>query len=167
MWDSFIFFPKRWTQDMHFTLIFCAFRAWLCHLHPPATSSLFYSPWAQKIAQTTQKSFESLNISSTRFSACMLDLLWLALLLSPAINFNQILCTQLYSCLNPSKVLLLLRKPLPQYPRTWLCCLLPSISPPFPSPHFPSASRGNSGTALGSLSHLPPLPLEWKLPWNS
>lgn len=89
------------------------------------------------MAQTIQKSFKSLSISSTRSSAHMLDLLWLTLLLSPAINFNQILCTQLYSCLKPSKVLLLLRKPLPRYPCTRLRCLLPSISTPFPIPIFP------------------------------
>lgn len=94
--------------------------------------NLFSSPHAQEMAQTIQKSFKSLYISSTRSSAHTLDLLWLALLLSPEINFNQILCTQLYSCLKPSKVLLLLRKPLPVI--LTLSALLP------PSLHLPSPS---------------------------
>lgn len=96
----------------------------------------FNSLCAQKMPQTVQKSFKSLRISSICSSARTLDPLWLSLLLSPAINFNQILCTQLYSCLKPSKALLLLRKPLPRYLRARLRCLHPSISPPSPSPHF-------------------------------
>lgn len=109
--------------------------------HLPLSKPFFSSLWAQKMPQTTQKSFESLHISSICSSAHTLDLLWLSLLLSPAINFNQILCIQLYSCLKPSKALLLLRKPLPHYLCTRLCCLHPSNSPPSPSSHFSWAPR--------------------------
>lgn len=93
------------------------------------------------MAQTLQSSPKSPHTSSACSPAHRLHPLWLTLLLSPAINFNQILCTQLYSCLKPSKVLLLLRKPLPRYQYARLSCLLPSVSLSLsiPSSHFSSA----------------------------
>lgn len=66
--------------------------------------------------------------------------LGLMLLLSLAINFNQILCTQLYSCLKPSKALLLLRKPLLLFQYARLSCLLPSISLSLSIPSFQFSS---------------------------
>ena len=149
---------------MHFILIFLCLQS-LGTLPSPTCHfpNLFSSLCAQKRTQAIQKSFKSFHISSTRSSAHTLDPLWLALLLSLALNFNQILCTQLYSCLKPSKVLLLLRKPLPHYPGSWLCCLLPSISP---LPIF--APRGSPGTTFWALlSHLPFPPLEWKFTGNT
>lgn len=94
--------------------------------------NLFSSPWAQRMAQTMQQSFKS------HLRAHAPDLLLLALLLSLAINFNQILCTLLYSCLKPSKMLLLLRKPLPVI----LTLISTTSFLPFPSPHVFLGSKG-------------------------
>lgn len=82
--------------------------------------------------------------SSTCSAACTVNLLAFALLLSPAINFNQILCTQLYSWLKPSKVLLLLRKPLPCYLRSTRLphFLAASLSPSPPHLFFSLPLRG-------------------------
>lgn len=116
---------------MHFILIFCAFRIWSCHLHPPATSQTSFLLSVCRRQPRQYRNHSNHYASSTCYSAHMLDLRWLALLLSSAINFNQILCTQLYSSLKPFKVLLLLRKPLFCYPPAWLCRLLYFISPSF------------------------------------
>lgn len=99
--------------------------------HLPLPKPLFFS-------SSTEDGPDNTAIIQITSPARTLDLLWLTLLLSPAINFNQILCTLLYSCLKPSKVLLLLGKPLP------VILTLVSIAsfPPFPSPHVFLGSKG-------------------------
>lgn len=126
---------------MHLILIFLM-SSMLGHAtftHLPLPKPLFFS-------SSTEDGPDNTAIIQITSPARTLDLLWLTLLLSPAINFNQILCTLLYSCLKPSKVLLLLGKPLPV-----ILTLLPSLSL---SPCFPWLQ----GATLAPLSHLPLIP---------
>lgn len=99
--------------------------------HLPLPKPLFFS-------LSTEDGPDNTAIIQITSPAHTLDLLWLALLLSLAINFNQILCTLLYSRLKPSKVLLLLRKPLPVI----LTLASTASFPPFPSPHVFLGSKG-------------------------
>lgn len=115
--------------------------------HLPLPKPLFFS-------LSTEDVPDNAAIIQITSPAHTLDLLWLALLLSLAINFNQILCTLLYSCLKPSKVLLLLRKPLPLI----LTLISAASIPPFPSPHVFLGSKGTTEpftpSYLGVQTHL-------------
>lgn len=118
---------------MHFILIFFV-SSRLGHAtftHLPLPKPLFF-------CLSTGDGPDNAAIIQITSPAHTLDLLQLALLLSLAINFNQILCTLLYSCLKPSKVLLLLRKPLPVI----LTFISSASFPAFPSPHIFLGSKG-------------------------
>lgn len=109
-----------------------------------ATSTQLPLPKPLFFSLSTEDGPDNAAIIQITSPAHTLDLLWLAPLLSLAINFNQMLCTLLYSCLKPSQVLLLLRKPLPVILHS--SPLPPSL--PFPLPMFALAPRGNPGTTV-------------------
>lgn len=103
-----------------------------------ATSTQLPLPKPLFFSLSTEDGPDNAAIIQITSPAHTLDLLWLAPLLSLAINFNQMLCTLLYSCLKPSQVLLLLRKPLPVI----LTLISTASFPPFPSPHVCLGSKG-------------------------